>query len=93
MSNEAPSGRLNLYEVVNYDRRESLVVLSADARASLMTRLNPPRPQPISHWHAKDVFAVNLLAAAMPAADAEEFLKVYLAKFRWQGWTMLTWRG
>lgn len=93
MPNHAPQGPLNLFEIVNYDRRESLIALVADGLVPLMTRLNPPRPQPIAHWHPKEVFAVNQIAGGMPAADAEAFLEVYLSNFRWHGWTMMVWRG
>ena len=93
MSNIAPRGTLNIYEVVNYGRRESLIALVADGPAPFVQRLSSPRPDPIAHWEPEETFAVEHLAAAMPAADAEEFLKLFLSNVRWQGWKMLVWRG
>lgn len=93
MSTHAPQGRLNLYEIVNYDRRESLIAVVAEGLVPLMSRLASSRPEAIAHWHSKEAFAVNQLAGAMPADDVEAFLKTYLANFRWHGWKMLVWRG
>ena len=93
MQNAAPKGTLHLYEVINYDRRESLVALVADGLGPLVTRLQSPRPPPIAHWGSNEAFVVELIAAAMPAADVESFLKRFLAKVRWGGWKMLVWRG
>lgn len=93
MSNLAPQGKVNVYEVINYGRRESLIALVADGLVPLIQRLGHPRPQPIAHWEPAETFAVEQLASAMPAADAEEFLKLFLSNVRWQGWKMLIWRG
>jgi hypothetical protein len=93
MSKTAPPGTLHLYEIINYDRRESLIALVRDGLGALVTRLDSPRPEPISHWGSKDAFVVEQRASGMPAAEAEAFLKDYLARVRWQGWRMIVWRG
>jgi hypothetical protein len=93
MSKLAPQGTLNVYEVVNYGRRESLIALVADGLAPLVHRLGPPRPQPIAHWEPAETFVVEQLAAAMPIADAEAFAKLFLSNVRWAGWKTLFWRG
>lgn len=94
MSKREPGAtRLNVYEVINYGRRESLIVLATEALPALMARLGPPRPAPIEHWSAQEVYAVEQLSPGMPHADAEEFVKLYVSNVRWQGWTTLVWRG
>jgi hypothetical protein len=93
MTKVTPPGALNLYEVINYDRRESLIALVPDDLIRLVTRLGSPRPAPISHWGSKEAFVVELLAAAMPVADTDSFLENYLKKVRWHGWKTLVWRG
>ena len=93
MSKPAPQGTLHLYEIINYDRRESLVALVADGLGALVTRLESPRPKPISHWGPDEAFVIEQVAAAMPVSDVEAFLKRFLAKVRWRGWKMLVWRG
>jgi hypothetical protein len=85
--------KVNIFEIVNYGRRESLIALVPDGLAALVNRLHPPRPTLVAHWEPVETFAVEQLAAAMPAADAEEFVKLFLSNVRWQGWTMLVWRG
>lgn len=84
---------MNVYEVVNYGRRESLIALVPEGLAAFMDRLGPPRPREIAHWGRAETLAVEQLASAMPAADAEAFVQLFLANVRWQGWTMLVWRG
>ena len=93
MQNSAPKGTLHLYEVINYDLRESLVALVADGLGPLVTRLQSPRPRPIAHWGPNDAFVIELIAAGMPVDDIEPFLKHFLTKVRWRDWTMLVWRG
>ena len=93
MSKIAPKGSLHVYEVINYDRRESLIALVPDGLSSLVARLDSPRPGPIAHWGSKEAFIIEQISAAMPAADAEVFRKNFLAKVRWQGWKTLVWRG
>jgi hypothetical protein len=93
MSKTSPPGTLHVYEIINYDRRESLIALVPDGLGSLVARLDSPRPPPIAHWGPKEAFVVEQLAAAMPTADTEPFVKSYIAKVRWQGWKMLVWRG
>jgi hypothetical protein len=92
MSNRA-KGRLNLYEIVNYDRRESLLALVTDGIGPLVTRLKSPRPRPIEHWGPTELFAVEQIAAGVSAAEAEIFLAFFLGNVRWMGWKMLVWRG
>ena len=93
MPRTAPKGTLHLYEIINYDRRESLIALVADGLGALMPRLQSPRPPPIAHWGPNEAFVVEQIAAAMPAADVDDFLKQFLAKVRWRGWKMIVWRG
>jgi hypothetical protein len=93
MPNIAPHGKLHVYEVINYDRRESLVALVADGLGALVNRLESPRPPPIAHWAPAEAFVVEQIAAAMPAADVDAFLEDFLAKTRGRGWKMLVWRG
>lgn len=85
--------KVNIYEIVNYGRRESLVALVPDGLTALMSRLGPPRPPLVAHWDAAEIFAVEQLTGAMPLDDAEEFVKLFLSNVRWQGWTMIVWRG
>lgn len=93
MKNRAASRRLNLYQINNYDRRESLIALVADGFRSLVTRLKAWRPPPIEHWGPDEAYAVETIATAGSAADAEERLKGHLAKSRWCGWKIHVWRG
>ena len=93
MRKRAPRKTVNLYEVVNHVRRESLLAVVSDALGELVTRLDRPRPQPIAHWGPSETFAVEQIAAEMPAADAEEFVERFLSNVRWQGWKVLVWRG
>ena len=93
MPNSEPRAGLNVYEIVNYGRRESLIALVPEGLAALVARLGPPRPPLIAHWDAKETFAVEQLSSEMPSADAEEFVKLFLSNVRFQGWTTLIWRG
>jgi hypothetical protein len=93
MTNTAPQGPINLFEAVNYGRRETLVVLSADRADVLLARLAHPRPAPIAHWGAGDEFALETIVESIPLADAEEFLQFYLENAKTSGWKMLVWRG
>ena len=93
MSDTAPPGTLHLYELVNHGRRESLIVLIADGREALRSRVAAPRPPLIAHWGPGESFDFEQLAAAMPVADAEEFLGYYLKTVRSSDWKTLVWRG
>jgi hypothetical protein len=93
MTRITPPGTVNLYEIINYDRRESLLALVPDDLVRLVARMSSTRPPSISHWGPKEAFVVELIAASMPIADTELFLENYLKKVRWEGWKTLVWRG
>ena len=84
---------MSLYEVVNYDRRESLLALVPSGLGPLVSRLRSPRPPPIEHWGPDEVYAIEQVAVSISVADAEILLEIYLTSVRWPGWTMAVWRG
>ena len=89
----APKGRIHLYELVNYGRRETLVVLTGESREGLLSRLASPRPEPIAHWGIGEAFNLETIVEAIHVDDAEEFLKLYRENTRTSGWTTFVWRG
>jgi hypothetical protein len=93
MSDIAPKGTLHLYELTNRGRRETLIALLADGREAALTRVSNPRPPAIAHWGPGDAFDFEQIAAAMPVADAEEFVQLYVEKVRSNDWKTLVWRG
>ncbi len=93
MPNRAPHGTLHLYEIVNYDRRESVIALVEEGFAHLLIRLKSSRPPELAHWGSNEQFFVELIAAAVPGDRADKLLEQLRDGVPWQGWKRLVWRG
>jgi hypothetical protein len=82
---------VNIYEVVNRARRESLIALCADDSGGFRLRLRA-RPPDVAHWGPEETLEIEQIAEAMPVADAEEFLAQFLELVRSDAWRTYAWR-
>lgn len=82
---------INIYEAVNAERRESLIVATAMSTEELTALLSSAPPPVVSHWKPEE-FIVELVAGEMPHHDSGTFLDAYSSKVRSSDWKAFTLR-
>lgn len=81
----------NVFEAVNWTRREHLVALSPLDADAFWAALQAARPPEVAHWDlAADKIAFECVGQDMPEADAAAFLESYLKSLQMPGWTVLS---
>jgi hypothetical protein len=84
---------INIYEIANRTRLESVVLSSEVKQDDILSRLRAARPSPVSHWRIPgDVITVELIAEEMPAGDAAEFFERFMSNTDMRDWRMIPWR-
>lgn len=83
--------RLQVYEVLNASRRESLLALTADELPFFRDRLRREPPPALSRWSPDDRVTVEPLAARLPEEAAREFIELYLRNMRHRTWVFHLW--
>ncbi len=88
-----PTRRVQVFELLNVTRLESLLVITAEGEAAVHERLRLARPPDLGTWDpAADDLSVQLLTPLLPPEAAEEFVKRYLANMRPRTWRYHVWR-
>lgn len=87
-----PLRRVNLYEIANRGRHESLIVVTADALESVRRRLRESFPAEIAHWDRRDELLFELLASRLAPAAADTFLTAFFTNPAMRGWRLIAWR-
>jgi hypothetical protein len=83
--------RLQVYEVLNATRGESLLVLCSDELPFFRERLRREPPPAVSLWSPSDRVTVEPLAARLPEDAAREFVDLYLGNMRHRTWRFHLW--
>lgn len=83
--------RLQVYEVLNATRRESLLALSSDELPFFRERLRRDPPPALARWEPGDQVDVEPLAARLPEDAAREFIELYLRNMRHRTWVFHLW--
>lgn len=83
--------RLQVYEVLNATRRESLLALSSDELPFFRERLRREPPPSVSRWDPGDQVDVEPLAARLPEEAARQFIELYLHTMRHRTWIFHLW--
>jgi hypothetical protein len=85
---------LNVFECINWTRREHLVVLSALDLEDFWRSMREAPPSAAALWDLRaDKVALECVARSMPENDAARFMDSYMAALRIPGWTVLSARG
>ena len=84
--------RVDIYEVVNAARRESLIAVTAGDLTALRLRLRAAPPPAVAHWGAGDALEFVRLAARLNPLSAERLLSLSLKAPQTNGWRLFPWR-
>ncbi|MDE2491548.1 MAG: hypothetical protein KGM24_11925 [Elusimicrobia bacterium] len=84
--------RLNIFEVVNSARRESLIALSSGDAGALRRRVRASPPPEIRHWDRADALEFETLAMRLNPSHAEHFLTLFLSNPQLRDWRLIAWR-
>jgi hypothetical protein len=83
--------RLQVYEVLNASRGESLLALSSDELPFFRERLRREPPPSLSRWEPADRVTIEPLAARLPEEAARQFVELYLHNMRDRTWRFHLW--
>jgi len=84
--------RVQVYELANVGRRESLLAVTAEDEGALRLRLRVAPPPAASHWDAsRDDISVLLLGANLSPRAAKEFAGRYHEERRHAAWSCRLW--
>jgi hypothetical protein len=85
--------KVNIFEVVNHTRRESLIAMTPEDALAFRRRLSASPPNVIGHWERADQTEFEPLAARLGPSTAEHFLKLFMSNSSLRDWRLLEWRA
>ena len=85
--------KLNIFEVVNHTRRESLIAVTHEDALSFRRRLGVSPPGVIRHWERADQTEFEPLASSLGPSTAEHFLKLFMSNDSMRDWRLIEWRA
>jgi hypothetical protein len=89
-----PTRRVQVFELLNIRRRESLLAITEGGEDDLLERLRLAPPPEAATWAPRaDDLSVQLLTPLLPREAAEEFVVRYMATMRPRTWRYAVWRA
>jgi hypothetical protein len=87
-----PVHRVQVYEILNITRLESLLTITSEEEGAVRARLRASPPPEASAWDIKhDDVSVTLLGANLSMVSAREFIALYLENMRPRTWKYRVW--
>ncbi|OGS01942.1 MAG: hypothetical protein A2V88_00535 [Elusimicrobia bacterium RBG_16_66_12] len=84
--------KVNIFEVVNHTRRESLIAVTSEDSLAFRRRLSSAPPDVIGHWDCADQTEFEPLAVHLGPGTADHFLKLFMSDTRMRDWRLIEWR-
>ncbi len=87
-----PVYRVQVYELLNITRLESLLTITNEDEGALRARLRRAPPPEAASWDPRrDDVSVTLLGANLSVDSAREFIGLYLENMRPRTWKYRVW--
>ena len=83
------SRKIAVFEALNHARKEIYVGTTERPLAEIVDTRLAALPPEIAHWAKAEELSIRGLSEAMPAADAREFIDVYVSYIERDGWKIL----
>jgi hypothetical protein len=84
--------KVQVYELANRTRLESLLVVTGLDSAEVVSRLRRAPPPEAAGWTLSDEVGIDALATHIAEPAAEQFLTLYLDRVARRTWRFRVWR-